>query len=44
MHDDRLSKEEVISDTGFTLQMDAHEAPKNLITNGIYALLKNPES
>jgi cytochrome P450 len=40
--DDRLSKEEVIS-TLVLLTMDAHEAPKNLITNGIYALLKNPD-
>lgn len=40
--DDRLSKEEVVS-TLVLLTMDAHEAPKNLITNGIYALLKNPD-
>lgn len=40
--DDRLTKEEIVS-TLVLLTMDAHEAPKNLITNGIYALLRNPE-
>ncbi len=40
--DDHLSKQEIIS-TMVLMIMDAHEAPKNLITNGIYALLKNPD-
>ena len=41
-NDDQLSKEEIIS-TLVLMIMDAHEAPKNLMTNGMYALLKNPE-
>ncbi|MBK8553201.1 MAG: cytochrome P450 [Ignavibacteria bacterium] len=40
--DDHLTKEEIIS-TLVLMIMDAHEAPKNLITNSIYALLTNPE-
>jgi len=40
--DDQLTKEEVIA-TLVLMTMDAHEAPKNLIANGLYALLKNPE-
>jgi cytochrome P450 len=40
--DDQLTKEEVIA-TLVLMTMDAHEAPKNLITNGLYALLKNPD-
>ncbi|MBL8007840.1 MAG: cytochrome P450 [Ignavibacteria bacterium] len=39
---DMLTKEEIVS-TLVLLTMDAHEAPKNLITNGIYALLRNPD-
>ncbi len=39
--DDRLSKDEIIS-TLVLLTMDGHEAPKNLIANAVYALLKNP--
>jgi len=38
---DQLTKEEIISSL-VLITMDAHEAPKNLITNGMYALLKNP--
>ncbi len=41
-YDDKLSIEEITS-TLVLLTMDAHEAPKNLITNGIYALLRNPD-
>lgn len=41
-NDDMLSIEEITS-TLVLLTMDAHEAPKNLITNGIYALLRNPD-
>ncbi|MBK7447107.1 MAG: cytochrome P450 [Ignavibacteria bacterium] len=41
-NDDKLSVEEITS-TLVLLTMDAHEAPKNLITNGIYALLRNPD-
>ncbi|HMS64312.1 MAG TPA: cytochrome P450 [Ignavibacteria bacterium] len=40
-NEDRLSKEEIAA-TLVLMTMDAHEAPKNLITNGLYALLKNP--
>ncbi|MDQ3019303.1 MAG: cytochrome P450 [Bacteroidota bacterium] len=40
--EDSLTKEEIIA-TLVVMIMDAHEAPKNLITNGMYALLKNPE-
>lgn len=40
--DDHLSKDEIVS-TLVLMIMDAHEAPKNLIANGLYALLKNPE-
>jgi cytochrome P450 len=40
--DDRPNREEIIA-TMVLLMMDAHEAPKNLIGNGLYALLKNPE-
>lgn len=39
---DRLTKEEIIG-TLVLMTMDAHEAPKNLIANGMYALLNNPE-
>lgn len=39
--DDQLTKEEIVA-TLVLIIMDAHEAPKNLITNGLYALLKNP--
>lgn len=39
---DRLSKEEIIASLVLMI-MDAHEAPKNMITNGLYALLKNPD-
>lgn len=35
-------KEEIIA-TMVLLMMDAHEAPKNLIGNGLHALLQNPE-
>lgn len=41
-NDDKLTKEEIVS-TLVLLTMDAHEAPKNLIANGIYALLRNPD-
>jgi pimeloyl-[acyl-carrier protein] synthase len=41
-NDDRLTKEEIIG-TLVLMTMDAHEAPKNLISNGVYALLNNPE-
>lgn len=40
--DDKLTKEEIIS-TLVLITMDAHEAPKNLMTNGLYALLRNPD-
>lgn len=40
--EDKMSKEEIIS-TLVLLTMDAHEAPKNLIGNGMFALLNNPE-
>lgn len=40
--DDFLTKEEIVA-TLVLMTMDAHEAPKNLISNGLYALLKNPE-
>ncbi len=40
--DDKLTKEEIIS-TLVLMIMDAHEAPKNLLTNGMYALVKHPE-
>ncbi|MDZ4713745.1 MAG: cytochrome P450 [bacterium] len=40
--DDQLSRDEIVS-TLVLMVMDAFEAPKNLITNGLYALLKNPE-
>ncbi|MEP7146994.1 MAG: cytochrome P450 [bacterium] len=39
--DDRLSKEEIVS-TLVLMLMDAHEAPRNLISNGVFALLNNP--
>ena len=39
---DRPLKEEIVA-TLVLLIMDAHEAPKNLIGNGLYALLKNQE-
>ncbi len=40
--EDKPHKEEIIA-TLVLLMMDAHEAPKNLIGNGLYALLKNHE-
>ncbi len=40
--DDKPDREEIIA-TLVLLIMDAHEAPKNLISNGLFALLKNPE-
>ena len=40
--DDKPLKEEIIA-TMVLLMMDAHEAPKNLIGNGLHALLQNPE-
>lgn len=40
--EDSLSRDEIIS-TLVLMIMDAHEAPKNLISNGLYALLRNPE-
>jgi len=39
--DDRLTKEEIVS-TLVLMLMDAHEAPRNLISNGVFALLNNP--
>ncbi|MBS1517545.1 MAG: cytochrome P450 [Bacteroidetes bacterium] len=39
---DRLTKEEIVASLVLMI-MDAHEAPKNLIANGLYALLKNPD-
>ncbi|MBK8983262.1 MAG: cytochrome P450 [Ignavibacteria bacterium] len=39
---DRLTIEEIIASLVLMI-MDAHEAPKNMISNGLYALLKNPE-
>lgn len=41
-NEDAMTREEIIS-TLVLMTMDAHEAPKNLIGNGVYALLKNPE-
>ncbi|MBK9227702.1 MAG: cytochrome P450 [Ignavibacteria bacterium] len=41
-NDDKPDHEEIIA-TPVLLIMDAHEAPKNLISNGLYALLRNPE-
>lgn len=40
--DDHLTKDEIIA-TLVLLTMDGHEAPKNLIGNGMYALLRNPD-
>lgn len=40
--EDKPLREEIIS-TLVLLMMDAHEAPKNLIGNGLHALLKFPE-
>lgn len=40
--DDQMTKEEVISSL-VLLIMDAHETTKNLVANGMYALLQNPE-
>lgn len=40
--DDQLTEDEIIS-TLVLMIMDAHEAPKNLIVNGINALLDNPD-
>lgn len=42
INDDRLSEIEVTA-TAALLIIDAHESIKNLIGNGMYALLKNPE-
>ncbi len=39
--DDHLTKQEIISSLVLMI-MDAHEAPKNLMTNGMFALLNNP--
>lgn len=39
---DKPDREEIVA-TLVLLIMDAHEAPKNLISNGLYALLNNPE-
>lgn len=42
INDDKLTMDEIVS-TLVLMIMDAHEAPKNLIANGLYALLNNPE-
>lgn len=39
---DKLTKEEIIASLVLMI-MDAHEAPKNQIANGLYALLKNSD-